>query len=205
MKEVLVSDIDGVLAELYVNLNKFYNRVYETNFKIRDYVHYDLETVWSMDKKRAVEIVIDFYHSSDFNEIEPMEFSQEAIKYLSERYNIIVITSRPEFMRRKTEEWMYKYYPDIGEIFFTECYDKKSTEMSKLNICLRKNAKFIVDDHPLIIQECAEHGLVSFLFGRGNDLIIKGKKLERTNGIISVNNWKEVLDHLNINYSGAEK
>lgn len=204
MKEVLVSDIDEVLANLYASLNNFYNKIYKTNFKPRDYVHYDLEKVWGGDKKRAIKIVTEFYNSPDFNDMELTRFSQEAIKYLSERYNIIVITSRPEFMRRKTEEWMYKHYPDIKEIFFTECYDKKSTEMSKLNICLRKNAKFIVDDHPLIIQECAEHGLVSFLFGSGNNLITK-KKLERTNGIISVNNWKEVLDHLNVNYSGAEK
>ena len=204
MKEVLVSDIDEVLAKLFVDLNNFYNKIYRTNFKLEDYVHYDLEKVWGGSKKRAVEIVIEFYKSPEFDEIKPMEFSQEAIKILSRGYNIIAVTSRPDFMKEKTEEWVYKHYPDVKEILFTGMYDKKFIEMSKLDICLKKNAKLIVDDHPLIIQECAEHGLVSFLFGRGNDFIYE-EKLERTNGGIPVKNWKEVLDHLNINHSRAEK
>lgn len=200
MKEALISDIDGVLAELYPNLNNFYNKNHGANFKITDYVYYDLEKVWGVDKKRAMEIVVDFYFSSDFKEIKPIEFSKEAINGLSEKYEIYIATSRPNFMRERTEEWIQKHYPSVNKVFFTGTYNKESTKMSKLNICLKERARLIVDDHPLIIQECAENGLVSFLFGRGNGFDSR-RKMEKKKGVISVNNWKEILNYLNIDYA----
>ena len=194
MKENLITDIDGVLENLIPNLNDFYNNHYGTNFKLEDYIYYDLEKIWGGSKRRAVEIVTEFYKSPRFDEINPIKFSQEAIKILSREYNIIAVTSRPEFTKERTEKRINQIYPAIQEILFTGDYRKKFTDMSKLDICLKKGAKIIVDDHPLIVKECAENGLVSLLFGE----VVYSHNHGNLNGVIPVKNWKEVLNYLGI-------
>lgn len=194
-KETLVTDIDSVLDNLMPSLNAFYNRTHGTNLRLKDYVYYDLEKVWGGSKKEAVDIVTQFYNSPDFEMMSSMEFSQKGIQLLSKDYRIIAVTSRPEFTRKKTERRFSKRYPNVEKIFFTGDYSKSFDKMSKLEICLRENARIIVDDHPLIALECSSHGLTSFLFGEGwkKDTYFKEIK---TDGVILAKDWREVLHNL---------
>lgn len=195
MEKILVTDIDSVLEDIMPTLNDFYNRTHGTNFRLEDYIYYDLERVWGGTKEEAVKAVAEFYESPDFDEIEPIEFSQEAISILSKKYRVISVTSRPEFTRERTEKKFHKKYPSIKKILFTGDYSKSYDKMSKLTICLMEGAEIIIDDHPLITLECSNHGLISLLFGEDwkRDNLFKNIKL---NGVIPVKNWKKVLEHL---------
>lgn len=189
-------DIDEVLADFMTELNRFYNQRYGTNFSIEDYKNYDLEKIWGGSKKDAVEIVNDFYESNVFLNILPVEGAQEGIKVLSIKNNLIAITSRPQFIKEKTEKWMRNYFGgDISEIIFTGQYNLHSSLISKASICLDRQISVLVEDNLKVAKECSEKGIMSFILDRGKKSLWNRFDGD-DKGMIRVNSWSEIIEAL---------
>ena len=185
-------DIDGVLGDCIKAIHLFYNRVHDKNLKPEDYKHYDLNKVWGVSKARATQIVSSFFLSSEFEQIIPVEGSQEAVNELSGRHHLIALTSRPESTKHKTEEWFNRYFGNsIKEILFNGQYCLESSLLDKSNLCLRKGIELLVEDNLDISYKCAEKGIRVFLLDT-----LGNKNYEKHRNLIKVRNWNEILENL---------
>ncbi len=186
-------DVDEVLASLMTRLNSFYNEIHGTNFHIEDYHSYNLEDTWGGDNESAVGIVNKFYNSPYFDGIRPLNKSQEVIEQLSRKNQLMVITSRPDFIKEKTEEWVKKYFPrQFEKIICTGRY-VSSFRHVKSDICLAENIGLIIEDSLEICLDCVDNGINAILFDKPWNRNGSGKD----SGVIRVKNWNEVLEVLN--------
>ena len=185
-------DIDGVLADCIKAIHLFYNRMYGAELRPEDYVHYDLEKVWGGSKARATQIVSSFYLSREFEQIIPVESSQEAVNELSRSHHLIAITSRPESVKYKTEEWLKKYFENgIKETLFNGQYGIESSFLDKSDLCLNRGVEVLVEDNLDISYKCAEKGIRVFLLDTPGN-----KNYEKHRNLIKVRNWNEILENL---------
>jgi uncharacterized HAD superfamily protein len=182
-------DLDEVLAKMVVELNNFYNRRYGTNFSFDDYAEYDLEVTWGGSRDRAVRIVREFYSSSFFKDIQPLDGSQEGIDKMFEENELFVVTARPSLLKRRTEEWIEKYFSGrMKEVIYTGEYSLHSSEMSKEKICLGKGIEIILEDNLETARKCSLEGIRSVLFDRPWNQ----NGFDRS--VVRVRSWKEALE-----------
>ena len=198
IKKKIGVDIDEVLIEIMPALNRFYNFLHKTNFEIRDYVFYDLDKVWGVTKEKAVRTVNDFYDSSFFDDVFPVEGSQEAISSLAEIYELVAPTSRPDFIKTKTELQIKNFFGrKIKEIIFTGQYNLESSQIFKAGICLEKGILAIIEDNLEIAADCSAKGIKSFLLDRDEKTPWnQNHGRAREDGIIRVKSWSEIVENL---------
>lgn len=193
MKMKIGTDIDDVLLSFFPKLNEFYNGIYGTSFKFEDYKHFDLEKTWGGTKERAIEIVNAFYNHPLFDNILPIDGSQRAINILSKDNDFSAISYRPKDMEIKTINCIEKYFrKNIKEVILNGQYGAKSSEMSKVDICLDKSIELIIEDNFETAKECSEKGITAFLLD---------KPWNQNNPINNDNffrfkNWNEILEKL---------
>jgi len=184
-------DVDEVLAGTMFELNKYYNNLFKTSFKIRDYKVFDLDKTWGTSKKEAVDIVENFYFSSSFKQIRPIEGSVEAVSTLSKNNDLVVLTSRPLYLRNSTNDWIKSHFPNmINEVILNGHYKRKSSKMSKLKNCLDNCLNILIEDNLEISNECSKGGV---------KVLLMDKPWNQNYGhenIVRVNDWKEILEEL---------
>ena len=192
-KPVLVVDIDDVLAEFVNSLNKFHNDFFDTDFKLQDYIHYDLENIWGGTKQDSLNKLFSFYDSKNFDDLNPVKDAFNALKELFKKFKIIAITGRPYKIKEKTENFIKKNFGNlIDEILFTNHILKQTVNMDKSSVCLSKGVRFIVEDHLGISNKCAEKGIKVFLINKSwNQGPLINENVQR------VKDWNEILELLN--------
>ena len=183
-------DIDETLADTMIWINRFYNFYQGTNFVFEDYKTYPLWETWGITKEKHNLIIEDFFKSSFFESIKPIEGSQEAIRILSKDYGLTSITSRHGSIHHKTLGFVRNYFPEIKKIVSNGGRNKK---YSKLDVCLENKIGYFIDDSKEIIEECAEGGIFCFLMDKPWNQNCEHENITRVKG------WKEILEKLNAN------
>ena len=191
-------DLDETKAETLVEVNKFYNEKYNTNFKLEDYHIYDFQVIWGTNKKETTDLVQEFYRSSYAEEIKPVKNSQEIISLLSKRERLIDVTARPVFMQGKTEKWVEKYYSgSIDKVICTGQYNLEYTPTSKLDVCLEESVDIIIEDNLETCIACAEVGMEALLVNKPWN---QSKNLPENITRVGIENpdlaWKEIWQKL---------
>lgn len=184
-------DIDEVLSCFVDGINDFHNRVYGTNLKFEDHISWDLEKVFGGSKERAVKVVHDFYDTGGYRNLMVKKGAQEAVNALSKNHMLVALTSRPEFMKGTTLDWLNKNFnKDINETIFGNQYSSPSESVDKSVLCLKFGINVLLDDHPNSSLKCAEKGIKVFLFDRPWN-----KGIEHEN-LIRVKDWPEIIGKL---------
>lgn len=87
----------------------------------------------------------------------------EQVRELSNKYNIVLVSGRPEEYRRQTMEWMSKYRVPYETLMMRKHKDKRPDDIVKkeiLDTFLKKdNIKLVIDDRPRVIRMWKENGL----------------------------------------------
>lgn len=170
MKQVLV-DMDGVLADVYRQF-----RLYEERETGRLIDTGQLAGVLELDafpngKKHVV--------SEGFFRTAPViNESIEGLKYLNEKYNVLIVSSATEFPQSLTEkvDWLNEYFPFISWKQIILCGEKKSIR-----------GDIMIDDHPKNLNFFEGRRII---YTQPHNLFINDATLERVNG------WKEIMDIL---------
>ncbi len=196
-KRKIAVDADEVLLDFEPALRDYYNHRFGTSLSPNDYVHYDLEKVWGGTKKRAVEIVSDFYGSEEFKKIQPLAGAQEGVRKASIENELSVVTSRPSFIEKATRESLERHFGNVfADIFFNGQYGIHSQGLDKSEYCLRNGIFVLLEDNLDIAKKGAEKGIRVYLFDKKWN-----QSHEIQKGIIRVgitkNPWEEVLEDLN--------
>ncbi len=195
-KRKIAIDVDDVLLDFSPSLWNYYNQRYGTSLGPDDCIYYDLEKVWGGTKERAIEIVSDFYKTEQFRRIRPTEGAQQAVKVLSARKELRVVTSRPSFIEDITREALREHFGEaFTDVFFNGQYGTHSSGLDKSGYCLKNGIFVILEDNVDIAEKCARKGIRAFLFDKKwNQRDRLPLNLKRVG--IGQNPWEEVLRQL---------
>jgi len=113
-------DIDDVLAQFNKQWLHYYNKTYGTNYQYEDMIDYDFSKVYTdATGEEIFNRVFDFYKSPEFDEVIPVEGSQDGVKAIQD-HELFVITSRNEDLQAETLDWLSKYFHNsFDEVIFT--------------------------------------------------------------------------------------
>ncbi len=185
-------DVDDVLFPLNEGFLKFHNKKYHTN--IKTFEVWDVFKVLGCTKEEAVKRYHEYFETESLESTKPLEFSQEAIEKLKQKHELVIVTSRPEFMKEKTLAWLNKHFPNTfneNTIYFTNrCNFHEETKTTKLAICKEINAELLIDDCLNYILECKDGNVKTILFGN------YGWNQHNNKDLVRVNNWREALENI---------
>ncbi len=184
-------DIDEVLADLMNPLVRFHNENYGTNFSREHFTSFNLWETWGGTKEEAYKKVYDFFHSDFFNDISVTNGSKEATNFLSIKNDLVIISSRPDYIKDKTIQWVNKNFPGtFSEVYFTYEWSRNGKTRKK-DICLDKNVSVLIEDDLNKAIECASNKTKVFLY---NCPWNQNKNLQKK--ILRVYSWEDILEKL---------
>jgi len=170
MKQILV-DMDGVLADVYPHIIQYEQRRTGQLLNIED-----------LQGKTEDDAFPDFrlsVNSKGFFRTAPlMEDSQEGLRYLNDKYKVLIVSSATEFPLSLTEkeEWLMEHFPFISWKQMIFCGDKSSIR-----------GDIMLDDHPKNLNYFSGE---RYMFNQPHNV---NSRVENCQRIMS---WKDVLQQL---------
>ena len=166
-KPILAVDIDDVIVESVPNIIDFYNKEYGTNATVGDFYAWNSAN-WQ--DKTPLEIVtrINRYLESDqFLNAEPTQEAITVIRQLNGKYDLAIVSGRPNIIEKATLSWLKRHFPDIfREVVLTQYFKLGDSGIkSKAEVCKEIGASILIDDHLEHIRIVAAAGIRSLLFG----------------------------------------
>ena len=166
MDQLLV-DMDGVLADVYAQFIKL--EYLETG------VMQNIESLYGRTEPEAFPFYEQHVHSKDFFRKAPtFPNSMEGLKYLNDKYRVLVVSSAMEFPHSLSEkyEWLNEFYPFITWKQIVFCGDKSALK-----------GDIMIDDHPKNLDFFAGRKI---LFTQPHNIYLTNNEYQR------VDNWKEI-------------
>lgn len=149
-------DLDSVIVDLMPPLIDFHNRHFGSSSVLKDYTKYDFCDIWKCSRKEVVERIFQFYRSPDFDKVKTIPGAVEGINHLSKKHVLHVITSRPNWIKEKTDRWILKHFPNkFTSIYHTNQFSQKgSPSQLKSEICRFLQAEIVIEDHLEFARDC---------------------------------------------------
>jgi uncharacterized protein len=183
-------DLDDTLVDFREALHAHYNKRYGTNYK-REHFMDNLAQMWNCSDEESVNRVFDFYHSLEHWEALPVAGAVDGIKKISQSHTLFIITSKPDELKEKTNEWLNKHFPDMFDrVCFTNQYHGNDPKRTKREICLELGVEIFVDDMLGHADDVACSGIpVLLLDAPWNHAVVKSP-------ITRVYSWEEIVAHI---------
>lgn len=181
-------DVDEVLANFNEALCNFHNSTYNTNLTRKDFKDFYLADAFKCSEEEVKERMQNFFLSPFFKQIKPIEGAKEAIIELSKNNELIIITARPEVLRKDTEEWLESYFPAIFKrVHISQSKFQKG--LRKWQICKDEKVDIHIDDGLHIIKDCSKNNIKSIVFDNPWNREFTPKNA------IRVKDWYEALEY----------
>ncbi|TPX34713.1 hypothetical protein SmJEL517_g02695 [Synchytrium microbalum] len=175
VKPVLAIDCDDVLLKTVEGLCQFHNEHYATSLVPADFSSYNYWEVWGGNREGATAKVRQWYQLASFANLDPVPGALEALQRLKEFYDLVVVTSRQDFIRAATIANIQKHYPGIFDdehIHFANHWIHPTDHVhyqglvskSKAELCDEASAVLLVDDNLDYAKDVSNHGLYAILF-----------------------------------------
>jgi uncharacterized HAD superfamily protein len=181
--------MDEVLANHTGSFNAFHDKKYGTNLvemKINEFYLRDLIGITAKEELHRIE---EYYSTEDFLHMKPIEGAVEAVKKLAQDHGLYVITSRPDFVARQSQEWLDKYFPHCFKEFIILNHHFGGSEVrKKSDICREKKIELMIDDLADYANDCATVCARAFLMERPWN---EGKEIAPN--VIRVKDWDDIL------------
>ena len=168
MKSQVLVDMDGVLADVYAQFITLEHRDSGVLLNLKDmYGKLEAEAFPSFEKH---------VHSSGFFRTVPViPGSIEGLRYLNDKYKVLVVSSATEFPRSLVEkhEWLNEHYPFIS--------------WEQMIFCGRKDSikgDIMIDDHLKNLQSFEGRKII---FTQPHNIYIQNNDYQR------VLAWKDIL------------
>jgi len=191
-KKVLGVDFDDVLIRTGEAMAKFHNATYGTSYSRDDVTSYSLAEIWNCEPREAQKRIDEFITTEFHHSAEAVFGAYDALKHLSETYDIVIVTGRHEAMRGSTIDWLTKNFLGLfREIHFTGHYDADpSKQRLKSAVMTEIGADIFIDDALHFATDVASVGIPVLLFDTPWN---QGPLPE---GVRRVSSWEEILSIL---------
>ena len=182
-------DFDDILLDCNSSLALFHNNRYGTSYCRDDIRSWHLEKTWGCTYEEMVKRVNEWYFSDEHGGSVPMPGSQEAVVSLARNHELHIVTSRPEQIRDRTEEWLRRHFPKMfsGTHFTGHFWNGAK---NKSDVCRQLGVALLIEDSPLHAQNVASAHIPVLLMDSpwNQELDADGQK------IIRIKKWQDVLD-----------
>ncbi|MEK7194593.1 MAG: hypothetical protein AAB660_02810 [Patescibacteria group bacterium] len=190
---VIGLDFDNVLMDFYDALHQYHNIKFNTSVSRDKAITPNLEDLWGCTTEEMDRRIVDFYQSEMHDNASPMSGAPEAVRKLSKENSLVVITSRPDFIKERTLSWLNKHYSNLfDQVYFTNLYLGKSNIKSKADACKELGVDVFVDDFISYATDVAENG--------GRVLLLDApwnQSDELHPNITRARNWEHIMEILN--------
>lgn len=168
-KPVIAIDIDDVLAANAEGFVAFSNSRWGTNLTIEDYQEH-WSDMWKIDHDEAEGRAVEFHSSGVIGQYRSFGESIQVLKSLSQKYELIIVTSRRAVVESETRAWINQFFPDIfHQIHFAGIFDPGIDQSvfakTKLDVFRKIGASYVIDDQTKHVFAAANEGIESILFG----------------------------------------
>lgn len=171
VKQQVLVDMDGVLADVY-------SQFLELEYKETG-IRRGMETLKGKTEAEAFRGYEKHVRQTNFFRTAPiMPGSVEGLKYLNEKYKVLIVSSATEYPKSLIEklEWLNEHYPFISWEQMIFCGKKDSIK-----------GDIMIDDH---LKNLDFFDGKKILFTQPHNILVQDNKYQR------VNNWKEILNIL---------
>ncbi|HJQ09334.1 MAG TPA: hypothetical protein VJ836_07690 [Candidatus Saccharimonadales bacterium] len=165
MKKLKIAvDCDDVIVPTAPLILKHYNKTYGTKIALKDFYSNDLAVWDTPDNATAIQRVEAYIATDEYQRAEPFLEAVRVTRALSQYHELHMVTGRPSFLLKATENMLAQHFPDIFQsIEFTHFFGIKSR--SKAEVCRELGIDLLIDDHlhhALVVGAC---GIDVLLFG----------------------------------------
>lgn len=169
MKKTIGIDMDGVLADIETHWLNFYEQDY--GIRLGPEIFKGVTESDAFPDKTAVHRYV--FTPGFFRTLPVMEGAVEAVKKLSEDYEIYIVSAAMEFPLSLFEkrEWLAAHFPFISWKNIIFCGDKSIIDTD-----------YLIDDHCKNLDYC-----------KGKAVMFTAGHNANFSHHVRVNNWKEVL------------
>ena len=194
---VIACDIDEVLFPYLSGYCKYYNRIHSASLSVNDFHSYNFSHVHGHTEEYIADLVYAFHDEPEFEEIEPITGSLEAVSELQKLGELHFVTARQAAIADKTHAWIKKHFNiDSDRIHignhWTKPTDAVTLRRSKAEMCKLIKADVLIDDALSYATECAEAGIQVFLFDLNGEYGWNKKDKLHAN-ITRVHSWEPVI------------
>ncbi len=185
-------DIDGVIGDSDKTFRKYLNKEFGFNLKRSDITKFMYEDILDVPKSKIKKFWENFTEKKLWLEIPLLQNAKSSIDYLKDKYNVIIITARPEKLKDMTVEWLEKNQIQYDDLIFIDEQNKES----KISKIFQKNInlRFHIEDRAEYAVEFAKAEIKVILFDYPWNKNIKGKFDKEY--LIRVKNWREALSYV---------
>ena len=190
-KPTIALDIDDVLVSTAGEIIDAYNAKWNTRLKLADW-YSDVGPQWGTpDKAVAIRRVNEYIESDAYFDLVPVRDAALALKELSKRFELHVLTGRPEVIAGATQKWLQRHFPDmLRSVNFSNMFDE-AKKRSKGEMCRELGASYLIDDHLENCVSAAGVGIKAVLFGS----YPWNQSVALPNGVTRCIDWDAVLEY----------
>ena len=185
-------DIDDVLFPFVEGIADYHNDVTGSNLTLDDYATFDFSAIWGLDAAAAEEIVGDFMQGDNLH-MQPLAGARDALRRLSQNYNVVLVTARNQYFEADTIAWLERHLSGLFQkvIFAGNPHDGRLYR-PKGEVCRELGVELLIDDHPRNLLSAAEHGIDGVLFGLKPWSVLDGVSTR----ITPCRDWSAVMEHI---------
>jgi len=71
----------------------------------------------------------------------------EVLRPVGRMYDLVIITSKPEYLREQTEIWLQKYFPNsFKSVHFTNSFHRNGSKRAKADVCDKLGVSVYIED-----------------------------------------------------------
>jgi len=193
-KPIIAVDIDDVLAANAQSFVTFSNQRWGTRLTIDDYDEH-WGQMWQVDHDEAERRAQEYFASGTMGRYELFSESLPVLKWLSQRYSLVIVTSRRALLTKETDAWVRQYLKGIfDKVVYAGMWDKPtihSHKQTKAEALKEIGADYLIDDQLKHCEAAAAAGIQALLFGDYK----WNHKDKLSDGIVRVKDWVAVKEY----------
>lgn len=193
-KRVIGLDFDDVLHDFRVTMEKRFCELHGVCLTRDECTSYDLWDRWGGTPDDSIQKILSYYESDHHDRAPTIPGSLEAVKKLKKNHKIVVITSRPDYIKDRTLAWLERNFGLhlFDQVYFANLFaNKDGKKKLKSEICHELGVDVFVDDYHVYAQDVAESGEKVLL------LDAPWNRVDNLHpNITRVNSWNHILEVL---------
>lgn len=190
-KPAIGIDIDGVLGDSDKIFRKYIKKYFGISLKRSDVKDFFYESVLGIPEKEMQKFWERITSERRWLEIPVLPGVNTALKYLREKYQIIIVTARPSDVHQLTLEWLKKNEIPYDRLYFIE--ERKGENKLQKIISNSISLKCFVEDRIDFALDFIKAGIKVILFDYPWNRVEKDIKSDL---LIRVKGWQEALSYL---------
>ena len=162
-KPVIAIDFDDCIVSTMPRVRDYYHDAFGIDIPLKDIYSSD-PAIWQAPSPIAISRVDGFMMSREYQSGTPFSDALTALPELARKYELHVVTGRPDPLEDLTIAYCDRYFPGIFTSYeFTNHFG--ATRRPKAQVCADLGATYLIDDHLHHADGVALAGTKVLLFG----------------------------------------